>query len=127
VAASGPSEHLLYTFSRMFLQDPAGVGPLDEDETEVYAWLYQQAEQYRRERGPMAVKDSAKFTQSMMEMFDSLSAAHPELVDKILARRPPEQVLSHYAPEQRLAGLSPEERLRGLSPEELEQLKRLLH
>ncbi len=103
------------------------MGPLDEEEAEGYAWLYQQAEQYRRERGPMAVKDSETFQQSMMKMFDSLSEGHPELLDRILAQCPPEQVLSHYAPEQRLAGLLPEERLRGLSPEELEQLKRLLH
>jgi hypothetical protein len=67
----------------------------------------------------MAVKDSETFEQSMMEMFTSLSTAHPELVDKILARCPPERRLAGLTLEQRIAELSSEERLRGLSPEDL--------
>ena len=117
-SARGPSEHVLYTFSRRFLQDPAGVGPLDEEEAKVYIWLYQQAEQYRRERGPMAVKDSDTFEQSMMKMFDSLYERHPEFLDQILAKCPTEK---------RVAGLPAEELLRVLSPEERERLKQLLH
>jgi hypothetical protein len=43
---------------------------------------------------------------------------YDELMQKLLATLPPEQVLSHYAPEQRLAGLLPEQRLAGLLPEQ---------
>ncbi len=117
-AERGRTEHLLYTFSRAFVADPAGVRPLDQEEAQVYIWLYQQVQQFRQARGAMAVKDGDTFEQSMMEMFESLSAAHPELIGRLLAR---------CTPEQRLQGLTPEDLLRSLGPEELEQLKRLLH
>jgi hypothetical protein len=39
---------------------------------------------------------------------------YQELMDKMLATVPAEQVISRYAPEQRLAGVSPEQRLVGL-------------
>jgi hypothetical protein len=135
-AERGRTEHLLFTFSRAFLQHPAGGPELDQDEAPVYLWLYQQVEQFRQARGTMAVKDIETFEQSMMEMFNSLSARHPEFVGRIVANCPPEKRLEGLSPEERLAGLppekrveglSPEDRLRGLSPEELEQLKRLLH
>ncbi len=106
-AGRGPSEHLLYTFSRMFLQDPAGVGPLDEEEAQVYAWLYQQAEQYRRERGPMAVKDSETFEQSMMKMFTSLYERHPEFLDQILAKCPTEKRGGRVTPSSAWPGWRP--------------------
>jgi hypothetical protein len=43
---------------------------------------------------------------------------YDELMEKLLAKLPAEQVLSHYPPEQRLAGLAPEQRLAGLAPEQ---------
>ncbi|AUX42874.1 uncharacterized protein SOCE26_043110 [Sorangium cellulosum] len=42
-----------------------------------------------------------------------------EVLRKLLASLPPEQVLSAYAPEQRLAGLPPEQRVAGLPPEQV--------
>ncbi len=39
---------------------------------------------------------------------------YDELMDKLLAALPPEQVLTHYAPEQVLAHYAPEQRLAGL-------------
>ncbi|AUX42965.1 uncharacterized protein SOCE26_044050 [Sorangium cellulosum] len=41
-----------------------------------------------------------------------------EVVRKLLATLPPEQVLAVYAPEQRMAGLPPEQRMAGLPPEQ---------
>ncbi|WP_437516749.1 hypothetical protein [Sorangium sp. So ce1099] len=41
-----------------------------------------------------------------------------EVVRKLLATLPPEQVLAAYAPEQRMAGLPPEQRVAGLPPEQ---------
>src|SRR5262249_46839717 len=122
-AERGRTEHLLFTFTRLFLEDPAAVGPLDEEEARVYSWLHQQAAQFRRARGPMAVKDFDTFQEGMMKMFESLSADHPELIDNILADCPPEKRLRGLSPEDRLRGLSPEDRLRGLTPEELERLR----
>ena len=52
-----PSEHLLYTFSRAYLTEPRALLPLDEEETRVYTLLYQQVEQFRRQRGTMAMRD----------------------------------------------------------------------
>jgi hypothetical protein len=123
----GQTEHLLYTFSRAFLSRPAAHPPLDAEDADVYLWLYQQVEQFRRTRGPMAVKDFEELKQRMLEVFESLSADDPALIDRILARCPPEKRLEGLSPEKRLEGLSPEERLEGLSPEDLEKLKRLLH
>jgi hypothetical protein len=126
-AERGGTEHLLYTLSRQFLEDPTRARPLDREETEVYGWLYQQVRQFKREHGVMAVKDIESFEQSMMAFFDSISADHPEFVGRILAHCPPEKRVEGLAAEERLRGLPLEDRLRGLSPEELEQLKRLLH
>ena len=84
----------------------------------------------------MAVKDFDTFEESMIRMFKSLSAAHPEFAEDILALYPPEillrglsteDLLRGLSTEDRLRGLSAEDLLRGLSAEEVEQLKRLLH
>jgi hypothetical protein len=135
-AERGPTEHLLYTFSRAFLQRPMQVPPLDPEDARVYVWLYQQVQQFKRARGAMAVKDVDTFERSMMEMFESLAAEHPELIDRILARCPPEKrlqgfeslaaehpelidrILARCPPEKRLQGLAPEDRLQGLAPED---------
>ncbi len=42
---------------------------------------------------------------------------YDELMDKLLAKLPAQQVLSHYTAEDRVAGLPPEDRLAGLPPE----------
>ncbi|KYF54557.1 hypothetical protein BE08_37665 [Sorangium cellulosum] len=41
-----------------------------------------------------------------------------EVIRKLVATLPPEQVLAAYAPEQRMAGLPPEQRMAGLPPEQ---------
>lgn len=43
---------------------------------------------------------------------------YDEVIRKILANLPPEQVLAAYAPEERVAGLAPEQRVAGLSAEQ---------
>lgn len=91
---------------------------LDVGEAMISCWLYQQVEQFKRERGAMAVKDIETLEQSMLAALDRMAIDHPELAARILA---------HCPPEQRLEGLKPADRLRGLSPEELDELRRLLH
>lgn len=110
--------HTLIEYTRAFLSDPMGIQPLDRAEAEVYLSLYQQVEQFKRTRGPMAVKDADTFEERMVQVIKSLSANHPELLRQILAQ---------YPPETRFEVLSSDEVLRGLSPEQREQLKRLLH
>lgn len=117
-SGQGPSEHLLYTFSRAFLADPTRNRPVDEEERRVYHWLYQQVQQFKQARGPMAVKDVATFEEGWMQMLDSISAEHPEFVARTLA---------HASPAKRLEGLGVDDVLEGLSPDLLEALKRRLH
>ena len=104
---TSPSEHLLYTFSRAFLTNPAGFPALDEEEREVYALIYQQVEQFRRRRGDMAIRDR-----------EALKKAYQATIKEFLAQVPPEELLEGRTPEERLEGLTPEERLAGLTPEE---------
>lgn len=120
-----PTERLLYTFSRAYVTDPEGILPLDPEEARVYNALYQQVEQFRKNRGPMAMKD-----------YDAAKESYEEVLDALIERVPPEKRLRGLAPEQRLAGLAPEQRLAGLtvdqilsalSPEEREQLAKKLH
>jgi hypothetical protein len=92
-----------------------GIRSLDRQDLEVYIWLYQQVEQFRRTSGAMAIKDFDTFEKAFAEVLQGLS---PEIQ---------KQILSSFTLEQRLEGLKPEEMLRGLSPEQREQLKRLLH
>jgi hypothetical protein len=137
------SERLLYAFSRAYLSHAAALLPMDPEEQTVYIWLHQQVEQFRRERGVMALKD-----------FEALDKSFQQIVEEYMEKLPPEQrlrglspeerlrglpheqIASLLSPEERLRGLPPEERLRGLPPEErlqgltpaeLQRLKRLLH
>jgi hypothetical protein len=113
------TERLLYAFSRAYLSDAAALLPMDPEEQTVYTWLHQQVEQYRRDRGAMALKD-----------FEALDKSFEQVVQEFMEKLPVEKLqglMGKLTPEQRLHGLAPEERLRGLTPEELEQLKRLLH
>ena len=57
----------------------------------------------------MEIVGSQEAGMSMQEL-----EGYDELMDKLLATMPPEQVLAHYPPEQRLAGLAPEQRLAGI-------------
>src|SRR4051794_1454713 len=68
--------------------------------TEARRWLAQQIG-----------SEKAGIPMEQMEEYD-------EVVNKLLAKLPPEQRLAGLAPEERLAGLAPEERLAGLAPEE---------
>lgn len=94
------SERLLYAFSRAYLRDPAGILPLDPEEQEVYNALYQQVEQFRTERGSMAMKD-----------YELAHKTYEEVSERFL------ETLS---PEKRLRGLTPEEILNALTPEQQE-------
>jgi hypothetical protein len=100
---TGPSEHLLYTFSRAYLSDPEALLPLDSEEARVYTLLYQQVEQFRKQRGTMAIRDN-----------EAAQKSYEEVIAEIVAQLPPAQRLAGLAPEQRLAGLAPEQRLAGL-------------
>jgi len=98
-----PSEHLLYTFSRAYLTEPTALLPLDEEETRVYTLLYQQVEQFRRQRGAMAMRD-----------VDAAKKSYEDVLLEAALQLPPARLLARLAPEQRLAGLAPEQRLAGL-------------
>ena len=51
-------------------------------------------------------------------------AGYDEVIDKLVASLPLEEILTRLAPEQRLAGLSPEQRLAGLAPDTLVRVLR---
>jgi hypothetical protein len=118
----GPTERLLYAFSRAFLKDPRGGLPLDEEARKVYALLQNQVEQFRKIRGETAMKDYELVKMSLAELlqpaFERMAQEEPEKLAKMLT------------PEQRLAGLTPEqlaEALGALPPEVQEQVKQRLH
>jgi hypothetical protein len=104
---TGPSEHLLYTFSKAYLNAPEGLLPLDAEEARVYTLLYQQVEQFRKQRGTMAIRD-----------IDAAQKSYQDVLEEMVELLPPERRLRGLAPEQRLAGLAPEQRLAGLAPEQ---------
>ena len=109
---TGPSEHLLYTFSRAYLSDPEALLPLDAEETRVYTLLYQQVEQFRRQRGTMAIRDIDAAEKSYDEaVADMVKLLPPERLAKVLTRA---QIVEALTLEERLAGLAPEQRLVGL-------------
>jgi len=108
---TSPSEHLLYAFSRAFLTNTAGFPPLDEEEREVYALIYQQVEQFRRRRGDMAIRDRAVLKKAMAEF---------------LAQMPLEERLKGVSPEELLARLTPEQIANALTPEAREELRKQL-
>jgi hypothetical protein len=128
---TGPSEHLLYTFSKTYLSAPEGLLPLDAEEARVYTLLYQQVEQFRKQRGTMAIRD-----------IDAAQKSYQEVLEEMVELLPPERRLRGLAPEQRLAGLDrdhqalalslevlrvlPEEYLRSLSPEVQHEIRRRL-
>jgi hypothetical protein len=110
---AGATERLLYAFSRAFRVDPHGGPPLDVDELGVYHILYQQVEQFRRNRGSMAVRD-----------MDELKRASDELLRELFAKMPPEDLtkgLGALTPEHIAAAID------ALPPEAREQIKQRLH
>jgi hypothetical protein len=117
--AGGPTEKLLYIFSRPFLKDPAAILPLDEEEKHIYNLLYQQVEQLRRSPRLMA-----KEKDEIEVLANNFKDALQETIE-LLGR---EKVLARYTPAQRVEGLTLEQRLAGLTPEQLEELaKKLRH
>jgi hypothetical protein len=112
---ASPSEHLLYTFSRAYLSHPDGLLPLDPEEVRVYTLLYQQVEQFRKNRGTMAMRD-----------IDAAEQSYEAVLAEILEKLPPEKRVRGLTPEQRLAGLTPEQILAALPPGALEEYARKL-
>ena len=125
---SGSSERLLYAFSRAFITDPQGGPPLDDEARSVYTLLQAQVEQFRKARGPAAMK-----------YYELMQKSLEELMEPVLEAMPVEKRLRGLTPAQRREGLTPEQWLEGLTPEQLaatidtlpaevrEQLKRRLH
>lgn len=102
-AQRGPTEQLLYAFSRAFLEDPCGGLPLDEEARKVYSLLLNQVEQFRKIRGEVVMKD-----------YELAKISLDELLQPAVERRLQELTL-----EERTAGLTPEQRTAGLTPEQL--------
>jgi hypothetical protein len=130
-AQRGPTEELLYLFSRAFLSDPRGGLPLDEEARKMYTLLLNQVEQFRRIRGETAMKDYELAKMSLSELllpvFERMAQEEPEKLARMLT---PEQLAKALTPEQRLAGLTHEqlaEALEALPPEVREQIKQRLH
>jgi hypothetical protein len=116
---AAPSERLLYTFSRSYLQAPAALLSLDEEEERVYLTLYEHVEQFRKRRGPMAMKDEEKLQRAHKELVAGLlRSLSPEGLSESLAGIPTEQRLAGIPTEQRLAGIPAEQRLAGIPAEQ---------
>ena len=113
------TERLLYAFSRAFVTDAHAGPPLDDEGRMVYALLRNQVEQFRKARGPEAMKD-----------YELMQKSLAELMEPVLAAMPLQERLEGLAPEQRLEGLTPEEIARtfdALTDEVREQIKRRMH
>ncbi|HRI69561.1 MAG TPA: hypothetical protein PK156_35260, partial [Polyangium sp.] len=104
---SGPSERLLYAFTRAFLEDHGLIKLLDSDEMRVYRLLSEHVRQLGMNRRTMDMKD-----------LDLAAKTYEEALNDLIALAKPEQCLARLTPEQRLAGLAPEQRLAGLAPEQ---------
>ena len=134
-AQRGPTEELLYLFSKAFLSNPRGGLPLDEEARKMYTLLLNQVEQFRRIRGEAAMKDYELAKMSLSELllpiFERMAQEEPEKLARML---PPEQLAKALTPEQ-LAGmlttmLTTEQltkTLEALPPEIKEQIKQRLH
>ena len=139
-AKSGPTEELLYLFSKAFLSDPRGGLPLDEEARKMYTLLLNQVEQFRKFRGETAMKDYELAKMSLSELLlpvvERMAQEEPQKLAKMI---PPEQRVAGLTPEQRVAGLTPEQlakilasdelakALEALPPEVKEQIKQRLH
>jgi hypothetical protein len=113
---TGPSERLLYMFTREFLHDHGPIKLLDSDEKNVYRLLAEHVQQLGRNRATMDMKDLDIAAESYDDgLIALLQFATPR---QLAAAFTPEQLAAALAPEQRLAGLAPEQRLAGLAPEQ---------
>jgi hypothetical protein len=132
VFKTAPSERLLYSFSRRFLQGREGMPPLDQDEVSVYLLLGQQIEQFRRTRGTMALKDLNQAEENYANLMAELVARYPEILRKVplkdrLEGAAPEDLL-HLAMSKLSGDLTADQLLDALSPEMRAELaKRLAH
>jgi hypothetical protein len=136
----GPSERLLYAFSKAFLKNPRGSLPLDEEGRRVYSLLRDQVEQFRKIRGATAMKDYEIMQMSWEELFgpilERMARDRPEQLAKILTPEllaqtlPPEHLAQALPPEHLAQALTPEQLLKtleALPPEVREQIKQRLH
>ncbi len=113
---SGPSERLMYAFTRAFLEDHGPIKLLDNDELAVYRLFVEHVQQLRGNRASMQMKDLDLAVKSYEDALNDLIAmATPE---QCLARLTPEQCLARLTPEQRLAGLAPEQCMAQFTPEQ---------
>ncbi len=106
VVKTSSSERLLYAFTRAFIADPRGGPPLDEEARRVYGLLQAQVEQFRKRRGPAAMKYEEMMSKSLEEILAPVLEAMPA--------------------EKRLRGLSPEQIAKALEALSTEQLARAL-
>jgi hypothetical protein len=140
-AKRGPTEALLYMFSKAFLSDPRGGLPLDEEARKLYTLLLNQIEQFRKLRGEAAMKDYELAKMSLSELllpiFERMAQEEPQKLAKML---PPEQLVKALTPEQVVSMLPPEQLAKILTREQLaktleaalppdvwEQIKQRLH
>ncbi len=139
-AQRGPTERLLYTFSRAFLKDPRGGLPLDEETRKVYALLQNQVEQFRKMRGDMAMKDYELAKISLAELLrptiERLAEEEPEKLAKMLnleklAKMLTSDELAKMLTSDKLARMLTSDELaktlEALPPEVKEQIKQRLH
>jgi len=112
---AGPSEHLLYAFTRAYVQAPLGLLPLDAEEQRVYTLLYQQVEQFKKQRGSMAMSD-----------IDAAEKSYDEVLAEILRNVPARLRVRGLKPEDRLDGLTPDQIVAALPPDALEEIARKL-
>ena len=105
---TGPSERLLYMFTREFLHDHGPIKLLDTEEMSVYRLISEHVQQLRGNRATMDMKD-----------VDLAAKSYEDALIQLLATATPKQISAALAPEQRLAGLAPEQRLAGLAPEQI--------
>ena len=120
---AGPSERLLYLFTRAFLNDPRALvrmKELDDDDIRMYRLMTQHVEQFRRNPMTMDLKDLDLATQKLRTAYQEI--ADEMTVEQRLAGLTPEQRFTGLTPEQRFTGLTLEQRLAGLSPEQVEEL-----
>ncbi len=114
---TGSTERLLYLFTRAFLDRPELIS-LEGEDVPVYLALYERVEQFKKQRGPTAMKNDQKLTRAQTSLLARvLRIAPPGLKEQYLALLSPEERLAGMPPEERLAGMPPEQWLAGMPPE----------
>ncbi len=73
----------------------------------MYTLLYQQVEQFKKQRGSLAMSD-----------IEAVEKSYDEVLAEILQNVPARLRVRGLKPKDRLDGLTPEDRLDGLTPEE---------